>query len=91
MTQGLRMGYRLVDTAQADEWYNEADAGTAVRLFIAESNGKVSRDDIWVTTKASGTRLLHIVFFVFVFVLLFVFCANCIIMTRTYIYLVSSP
>ena len=49
--QALRDGFRLIDSAQADEWYNEVDAGKAIRTFIAESGGKVKRDDLWITTK----------------------------------------
>lgn len=41
----LRAGFRLVDTAQATEWYDEVAVGRAIR------KSGVSRDEIFVTTK----------------------------------------
>lgn len=51
--QALRFGFRLVDSAQADEWYNEADAGRAIQQYLEESGGSVTRDDLWITTKVA--------------------------------------
>jgi diketogulonate reductase-like aldo/keto reductase len=45
----LRTGYRHLDCA----WFyrNEDEVGNGIADFLRESNGKVSREDIFVTTK----------------------------------------
>lgn len=43
--QALEAGYRLFDTSQAAEWYNEAELGEALAATT------VKREDIFITTK----------------------------------------
>ena len=43
--KALRAGVRLIDTAQADEWYDEAAAADGLRA------SGVSREDVTVVTK----------------------------------------
>jgi aldehyde reductase len=45
----LLHGYRLIDGAWA--YRNEAEVGEGIKAAIAESNGKVTRESIFVTTK----------------------------------------
>jgi diketogulonate reductase-like aldo/keto reductase len=50
----LDIGYRLIDTASA--YGNEAEIGAVLHEYI--TNGKLKREDVFVTTKVStvGTR-----------------------------------
>lgn len=45
VTTALKSGYRLLDTAQAREWYNEDEVA---RAFLTSG---VEREGIWITTK----------------------------------------
>jgi len=48
VSNALNAGYRAVDSA---EWYgNESECGQAIRSFV-ENNERLSRKDIWFTTK----------------------------------------
>jgi diketogulonate reductase-like aldo/keto reductase len=42
----IRAGYRLFDTAQAKEWYNEDDLGAALK-----QHSEVPREELFLTTK----------------------------------------
>jgi diketogulonate reductase-like aldo/keto reductase len=44
--EALRAGYRLFDTAQAKEWYNEEDLGAALK-----KHPDISREELFLTTK----------------------------------------
>lgn len=48
----LRTGWRHLDTAHG--YHNEEEVGRAVRDFVKESNGKVRRKDIFVTSKLNN-------------------------------------
>ena len=45
----LQAGYRLVDTAQAPEWYREDLVGEAIRAFLA--SGGATREELFITSK----------------------------------------
>ena len=45
----LQAGYRLVDTAQAPEWYREDMVGEAIRAFLA--SGGATREELFITSK----------------------------------------
>lgn len=47
----LRIGYRLIDTAQ--HYQTEQFVGQAIEKFIEESNDKVTREEIFISTKIS--------------------------------------
>jgi len=47
----LEAGYRGIDSAQM--YHNEQEVGQAIKKFLS-SNPKVSRDDIWYTTKLAS-------------------------------------
>lgn len=47
VTDAIDVGYRAIDTAQA--YYNEEGVGNAVRSAVAQ--GKVQREDLFITTK----------------------------------------
>jgi diketogulonate reductase-like aldo/keto reductase len=49
VTHALQAGYRHIDTAQI--YRNEKEVGKAVRHFLAAGGGKVTRRDVWITTK----------------------------------------
>ncbi|BFZ58283.1 hypothetical protein PYCC9005_005345 [Savitreella phatthalungensis] len=49
VTAALEAGYRHIDSAQY--YANECEVGEAVRSFVESSDGKVKREDIFVTTK----------------------------------------
>lgn len=55
----LEAGYRLIDTAQAVEWYREDEAGAGLHMFLsgASNTGKLSRGDFFVTTKMHPRNL----------------------------------
>lgn len=48
----LRAGWRHLDAAHG--YKNEREVGRAIREFVAESNGKVTRKDIFLTTKLNN-------------------------------------
>jgi diketogulonate reductase-like aldo/keto reductase len=54
VTHALQAGYRHIDTAQI--YRNEKEVGKAVRQFLAASGGKVTRQDVWITTKLRDER-----------------------------------
>ncbi len=45
----LHAGYRLIDTAQAPEWYREDLVGDAVKAFLA--SGAAKREELFLTSK----------------------------------------
>eukprot|EP00041_Stephanoeca_diplocostata_P031294 m.972733 g.972733 ORF g.972733 m.972733 type:complete len:357 (+) comp23930_c0_seq30:279-1349(+) len=47
----LHAGYRLIDSAQADEWYTEDAAGSALTEFLATAPDGVNRSSVFITTK----------------------------------------
>ena len=47
----LRVGYRLLDTSGATEWYREDLVGDALAAEIAASEGGLEREDVFVTSK----------------------------------------
>ena len=51
--KALQVGYRMIDTAQAPEWYREDLVG----LAIEESINVVKRKDVFVTTKIHPRHL----------------------------------
>ena len=46
----LNLGVRMIDSAQASEWYDETGVGTAVSEFLS-SNSNVKKEDIVLLTK----------------------------------------
>ena len=59
----LAFGVTLVDTAQAPEWYSEADVGRGIEYFLQDSRGQRSYSDVFVVTKIHprhfGLRDMH--------------------------------
>jgi diketogulonate reductase-like aldo/keto reductase len=55
----LESGYRLIDTAQAVEWYREDEAGSGMHTFLGgnSNTGSLTREDIFVTTKMHPRNL----------------------------------
>ena len=51
--KALQVGYRMIDTAQAPEWYREDLVG----LALEESKSVVERKDVFVTTKIHPRHL----------------------------------
>ena len=51
--KALEVGYRMIDTAQAPEWYREDLVG----LALEESKNVVKRKDVFVTTKIHPRHL----------------------------------
>lgn len=45
----LHAGFRLIDSAQAEEWYSETEAARGLKKFIEVDGGR--REDVWITTK----------------------------------------
>ena len=51
VAQAAKAGVRMIDTAQAPEWYSEERASLGLSEFVGASLGAAAREDFYIVTK----------------------------------------